>query len=256
LPDFVLLDGPDPCPLAADEDVCNVLVHCGDDVVAVAGLAEQRLNVLDLAVGTSTNPVDGEVLAVATAGRLLAATGTRTVIIDRESGEVVWQPDSDDGETPPVIAFHPSEETFACGGRGAEVIDLYSVSTGMVTASLSGASPRLRWLGYGPNGRYLLALTPDTGAATVWRAGETEPHLPDVFGAMDYTSAAFHPDGEHCAMGMWSGSLGIHRLSDGAEVAERAAHNSGLNTLAFTPDGTLLLTGGDDGKLLAWEVLT
>jgi len=100
---------------------------------------------------------------------------------------------------------------------------------------------------YAANGAYVVDR---------WRAGETEPHLPEVFGSMDYVAAAFHPDGEHCATGMWSGSLHIHRLSDGGRVEATAAHNSGLNALGFTPDGTLLLTGGDDGKLLAWEVVT
>jgi len=72
---------------------------------------------------------------------------------------------------------------------------------------------------------------------------------------MDYKVAAFHPDGEHCAMGMWSGYLGIHRLSDGEEVDGERAHNSGFNALGFTPDGSRLFTGGDDKKLLAWEIL-
>jgi WD40 repeat protein len=55
---------------------------------------------------------------------------------------------------------------------------------------------------------------------------------------------------------MWSGSLGIHRLSDGACVEDRQPHGSGLNALAFSPDGRLLFTGADDRKLLGWEVLT
>ncbi|MFD1044541.1 WD40 repeat domain-containing protein, partial [Kibdelosporangium lantanae] len=190
--------------------------------------------------------------------RLLAVTGTTTVIIDRESGAVVWQPESpaeaDDEPPVPLIAFDSSGESFAIGGRGEHVIDQYSVPTGEVTSTRFGAPPRLRWLGFSPGDHYLLALARQTGAATVWRAGETEPHLPDVFGTMDYCSAAFHPDGEHCAMGTWSGFLVIHRLSDGAEVDAREAHHSGLNAIGFTPDGSLLLTGGDDGKLLAWEV--
>lgn len=262
LPDFTPLPGPDPCPFSADQDVCAVLVHGGDDIVAVAGLAEKQLSIISLTDGTTARPVDGEVESVAIAGRLLAVTGTETKIISRETGETVWQPDapdwadSDNSNPPiPIIAFNSSGDSFAIGGKGEEMIDQYSIDTGEITSTLSGAPPRLRWLGFSPGDGYLLAITPNTGAVTVWRAGETEPHLPDVFGSMDYTAAAFHPDGEHCAMGMWSGYLGIHRLSDGANVETRAAHNSGLNALGFTPDGNFLLSGGDDGKLLVWEVL-
>jgi WD40 repeat protein len=78
--------------------------------------------------------------------RLLAVSGTETVVIDRESGAVVWQLDSLEGPVS-IIAFDSSGESFVVGG------------------------------------------------------------------AIDYNATAFHPD------------------------------------------GTLLLTGGGDGKLLAWEVV-
>jgi len=263
LPDFTPLPGPDPCPLTADQDVCNLLVHGDDNVVAVAGLAEKRLSLIDLTAGTSSTPVDNEVNSAAMTDHLLAMTGTRTEIINWETRKVVWQAhpparggSADDDPPVPIIAFHPSEDSFAIGGWGKRVIDQYSLGTGEIIASLSAAPPALQWLGFSPGGGYLLAIAPQTGAVTVWRAGETEAHLPDVFSSMDYDVAAFHPDGEHCAMGMWSGSLGIHRLSDGVRVEAQAAHNSGLGALGFTPDGKLLLTGGDDGKLLAWKVLT
>lgn len=263
LPDFAVLPGPDPCPLAADQDVCNVLVHGGDDIVVAAGLAEQRLSLLDLTAGTTVSPVDGEVKSAAMAGHLLAVTGADTKIVDWKTGAAVWQPDppgwidSDDYDPPvPIIAFATAGNSFAVGGWGNDVVDVYSLDTFEIAVRLSGAPPRIRWLGYSPDDEYLLAIAPSTGAVTVWRKGETEPYLPDVFGSMDYSAAAFHPDGEHCAMGMWSGALGVHRLSDGASVEARMAHNGGLNALDFTPDGTLLLTGGDDGKLLVWDVET
>ncbi|SNY37920.1 hypothetical protein SAMN05421748_105159 [Paractinoplanes atraurantiacus] len=259
LPAFTRLPDPDPCPLSADQDVCNLLVHGDDDTVAVAGLAEKRLSLIDLGAGSATTPIDGEVESVAMAGRLLAVTGTEVKIVDWLTGESVWHPDQPDRHEPdsptPLITLHPSGKSFAIGGWGNAVVELYSLSAGEVTASLAGSSPRLRWLGFSPDGRYLLAITPKTGAVTVWRTGETDPHLPEVFGSMDYTAAAFHPDGEHCAMGMWSGYLGLHRLSDGVEVETKEAHSSGLNALGFTPDGKTLFTGGDDGKLLAWQVL-
>ncbi|XVV15527.1 WD40 repeat domain-containing protein [Actinoplanes sp. CA-131856] len=259
LPDFTRLPDPDPCPLSVDQDVCNLLVHGGNGLVAVAGLAEKHLSLIDLDAGSATTPVSGKVASVALSGHVLAVTGTDVRVIDWTTGELIWQPDRPDRQDvdspAPVIALHPSGESFAIGGWGNTVVELRSLTTDGVTARLAGSSSALRWLGFSPDGRYLLAITPMTGAVTVWRAGETKPHRPDVFGSMDYIVAAFHPDGEHCAMGMWSGYLGIYQLSDGAEVEIKAAHRSDLNALGFTPDGKTLLTGGDDGKLLAWPVL-
>jgi WD40 repeat protein len=265
LPDLTPLPGPDLCPLTPDRDFCNVLIHGGDNIVAVAGLRVKRLSLMDLAAGTSDNPVNGEVFSAAMTDRFLAVSGTSTQILDRETNEIVWQADLPtrgtgddnddiDSDTPvPIIAFHPTTNSFAVGGWGKQVVEQRSLNTREIVAILPGAPAALQWLGFSPDGGYLLAIA-DAGAVTVWRAGETEPCLSDVFGIMDYGVAAFHPDGEHCAMGMWSGYLGLHRLSDGALVEGKTAHNSGLNALAFTPDGKLLLTGGDDGKLLAWHV--
>lgn len=270
LPDLTPLPGPDPCPLTPDHGVCNVLGHADDTVVVVAGLVKQQLNVVDLATGTSSSPVDDEVEWAVAASNLLAVTGARTQIINWSTRDVVWRPDSpaqndntdddsllpsDDVPLVPIIALHPDGRSFAIGGWGEPVVKRYSLDTGEIITTLSDAPPEIQWLGFGPGGHHLVATASHSGAVSVWRAGETAPHRPEVFGAMDYNVAVFHPDGEHCAMGMGSGYLGIHRLSDGERVDGKRAHKSGLNALGFTPDGERLFTGGDDGKLLTWEVL-
>ncbi|MFC4108189.1 WD40 repeat domain-containing protein [Micromonospora zhanjiangensis] len=37
-------------------------------------------------------------------------------------------------------------------------------------------------------------------------------------------------------------------------MASRSGHLGRVQALAFTPDGSHLLSGGDDGKLLLWTV--
>lgn len=270
LPGLSPLPGP-PCPLTGSGDTCNVLARSEDGLLAVAGLSAQQLAVLsEDTEDVQPTSVDGQVLWAELAGRLLASSGTRTEIHDLTSGRLIWRqeppapPAPSHTSTVPLITFRPDRQEFAVGGSGEPAVVLYPLAGAEpLTAAtdplavLSGAPERLHWLGYGPGGKYLAAVDAYAKRTVLWRSGETEPHLPDVFGenTEDHWAIAFHPDGEHCAMGMLFGAIRIYRLSDGEMLDRQTQHLGRVNTLAFTPDGSLLLSGGDDGKLLAWPVV-
>ena len=48
----------------------------------------------------------------------------------------------------------------------------------------------------------------------------------------------------------------LSNLAPLAATRVMTAHTSRMNTIAFSPDGTLALSGGDDGALLWWNVTT
>ena len=262
------LPGPSPCPLAPAGDTCNVLARSEHGLLAVAGMSTQQLVVMDTAVGTQTTPVDGEVMWAALAGGLLASSGAQTQIQDLASGRIIWRQQPPAPREPsysslaPLIAVRPDLQAFAVGGSGEPTVLVYPLAGADAPldsdplATLCGGPDRLRWLGFAPGGEYLVAVDAYANSTVVWRSGQTEPHLPDVFGehAHDYWSIALHPDGERCAMGMLSGYIDLYRLSDGELLDSRQQHLGRVQALAFTPDGSLLLSGGDDGKLLAWQV--
>ncbi|MET7934186.1 hypothetical protein [Streptomyces sp. NPDC005322] len=269
LPGLSPLPGPDPCPLTPHGDICNVLTRSEHGLLAVAGMRTQQLVVVDAVTeGTQTTPVEGHVLWAELAGSLLASSGTRTEILDLTADRLVWRQEPPAPPPPshtnmvPLITFRPDRRAFAVGGSGDPSVLLYPLAGAEPllgadpSATLSGAPERLRRLEFGPDGRYLVAVDAYAKRTVVWRSGETEPHLPDIFGenADDHWSVAFHPDGEHCAMGMLFGYINLYRLSDGELLDSRQQHAGRVNTLTFSPDGSLLLSGGDDGKLLAWPV--
>jgi WD domain, G-beta repeat len=261
LPDLAPLPGPERCPLAGGNEACHVLARGEGELVAVAGGASKQLTIMDLASGEMTAPVEDEVVWAQFSGPLLATSGVQTEIRDLNTGRLVWRQDPPAprgpamSESPPLIAMHPDRQTFAVGGSGDRTVLVHSMADGGVTATLTGAPARLRWLGFGPSGGYVVAADVYAKSTVVWRSGETQPHLPDVFGEEQYVSVAFHPDGEHCAMGMWSGYVDVYRLSDGELIDSQQLHTGQVRAMAFTPDGSILLSGGDDGKLLARNVV-
>ncbi|MER6912555.1 WD40 repeat domain-containing protein [Streptomyces sp. NPDC000594] len=262
LPSGVPLLGPGPCPLADGGDTCQVLVRAGNGTLAVAGITRKRLFLRDGTTGRWTEPVDGEVVWASVTGPLLATGGERARILDLGTGRTLWEQDPPGSRDPvlsllsPLTAIHPDRAAFAVGGSGEPTVRVHPLPAGTPPTVLDGAPERLHWLGYGPTGEYLLALDAHERSAVLWRTGRNEPHCPDTFGAGSggTLSAAFHPDGEHCVLGTFSGYLLVLRLGDGVLLDARQCHRSRIKSLAFTPDGTLLLSGGDDGAALVHRV--
>ena len=88
-------------------------------------------------------------------------------------------------------------------------------------------------------------------------------HLPDGamvrFGkgviAIEERALAFSPDGNHLAV---AGSIGawLYDLTTLGEVGLLVGHTRALTSLAFSPDGSTLLTGAEDHTVRLWELST
>ncbi|MEL5958927.1 WD40 repeat domain-containing protein [Streptomyces sp. CLV115] len=262
LPDISRMQGPKSCPLFKQQDTCHVLTRGGDDLLGVVGISTQRLSLIDLASGSQSEPVDDSVVWAHMAGPFLATSGTSTQIQEIKSGNMVWRQEPpaprkrSHASLVPMIAFHPDLQMFAVGGSGESTILLHSLIDKNPPESLPGAPERLRWLGFSPNGDYIVAIDAYAKSTVVWDSQTRSLYRPETFGrrADDYWSVAFHPDGEHFAMGMLSGYINLFRLSDGQRIGSQRQHIGRVQALAFSPDGSLLLSGGDDGQVLAWTV--
>lgn len=99
-------------------------------------------------------------------------------------------------------------------------------------------------------------LNSDSGAV-LWRTNETGPQFKDT-GPSTWTrglshSIAFDRSGAVVAIGEADGHVMIRNAQDGKEVIRLAAHEQGVNAVAFSPRQDLFATGGADGKIILWE---
>jgi WD40 repeat protein len=70
-------------------------------------------------------------------------------------------------------------------------------------------------------------------------------------------SVAFSPDGKLAALGIqaFNQNLFLFRVADGVKLAGRiSAHNNGTASVAFSPNGQFLVSGGRDGTAKLWHV--
>src|SRR5438132_3826381 len=91
---------------------------------------------------------------------------------------------------------------------------------------------------------------------------DVEPRAVKIHTSTDETdSGSLSPDGTIIATGNRDGMISLRRTQDGVEIQRFKAHECGpgtrvcIKSILFTPDGTRLVSGGNDGKLVlsdAW----
>ena len=117
-------------------------------------------------------------------------------------------------------------------------------------------------LGKNVNG---LALSPD--GALLLAVGEETVRLLDARTGAALRSfelrwrwaydCAFTPDGAHAMVCFHGGHVELYEVATGERVLECVGHGgvpNGTRCLAIAPDGSFAVTGGGDGRLIAWDL--
>jgi WD40 repeat protein len=97
----------------------------------------------------------------------------------------------------------------------------------------------------------------DNGFLLLWRLSEGRPFF--ISEPVQALSLALSPDGSTAALGMWDGTVQIHRAADGQLQNTLSGHPDQVQSVLYSPDGALLasssmeevrLWSARDGQLL------
>lgn len=199
-------------------------------------------------------------------GSLLASTAFErggTIVWDVATGTPVTELDTA-GRTLPTIQFTPDGKhlvhTHVRSGeqqlsawdttRWAPVSDTVTESE---VRELWGddAGLRLSMERHAPSGGYV-AVRQSARTWVVRRRGREVARLNE---AENVRAVTWSPDGRTLVIGTQPGEAVVHRIPDFSVVAE-LEHVTGLWAACFTPDGTRLATGGDDGVIRVFDTVT
>ena len=148
------------------------------------------------------------------------------------------------------LSFSPDGQTIASAGEDAS-IRLWQGGTPRV---LPGHAARVYSVAFSPDGGRLVSASDDR-TVRVWdvATGTSSVVLRPSAGAR---AAVFSSDGERVLVTSWdwgiyavdldNPDLGVARWSDGSSV----------HTVALSPDGTVLATGGDSAAVKLWDPMT
>ncbi len=170
-----------------------------------------------------------------------------------------------DSDPSPIteIAVHPSGRFFATAHRSGTV-KVWAMPNRELQASFTHHHP-VRALAFAPDGTWLLAAGYG-GEVRLWKVSEQ-----NSFASLSWTdhivqSVAVHPEGTFFALGggRWNkqercyslGEVAFCQVEDFGAVVRYTwvAHEEPVHTVAFTPDGQQLLTGGWDGTVKVWRL--
>lgn len=152
-----------------------------------------------------------------------------------------------------ALAFSPDGETIALGGGQEDSLTINRVADGSVVRVLNAERCMYTDLAYSPDGRLLAAADSTNSRVVLWRIEDGASLVLDSSYRARYV--AFSPDGKIVAAAKDRGGARLYNAEDGTLIVEFAASGSQwFNGLAFTPDGTYLVTAGGDYRLQVWDI--
>ncbi len=185
------------------------------------------------------------------------------------------------------LAFSPDGQTLAVGSSD-DTVRLWSISEGREFAKFGESFSRKGYTGRATIGVFSIRFSPDgrilagegDGGISLWTVPEGDPFFSLGVGMAPMSmgwlwSISFSPDMKMLASGHYDGTIRLwvvpekHEITpefrqtleqstavDPLKITSLKEDQSGVNCLAFSPDGRTLISGHESGSVQIWDIPT
>jgi WD40 repeat protein len=170
------------------------------------------------------------------------------------------------------VAFSSDGKSLAAATGNA--VKIWEVRTGKLCGVLAGHAGDVASVAFSPDGSLIAAATLEfreyprgverhpPGEVKLWEL-DTGKLRRTIQWSLRHCSVAFSPNGRFLAVAGWDefrgasgGTAGVWDVETGERVAKIEGHALGVLSLAFSPDGKLLVTGGEYGTIKLTDTYT
>ena len=201
-----------------------------------------------------TEPVVG--VALSPDGRMLAES--------LQNGEVRLQATSASHFGPPLpndqqapfaldLAFSPDGHTLAAG-RSDGTIALWDPGNRRLLGKFRASQDVVRSLAFTPDGKALASASGGT-KVQLWNV-KSRTSFGEALQTTDgMTAVRFSPDGRLAVAGTKGGAIVLFDVAGRRQLGDpQHGHDGTVFSVAFAEDGTRVVSGGNDGRILLWNV--
>ena len=181
-------------------------------------------------------------------GQLLATAGVEVKLWDVHTREEITT--LEHGRWVFALAFSPDGEFLATGDETGQV-NVWDVQRRQLIVQFKGDARFVHTIKFSPDGK-VLAGAGYEGNIKLWKVQSWE-RLGKLSSHVTVYTISFSPDSKILAS-TGNEFVSLWQVDSGEKIATLTGHAGWVNAVAFSPNGSALISGGDDATLRIWDV--